>query len=93
VLFLVRVAVLLLVPRSEAAFGWYAYAPLTDTALTWAFVFLDPTHWSAVVVGIVGLVVVAFADASRNPSPSTRQSESRSPHEMPGPTRRPGQVQ
>ena len=61
VLFLVSVAVLLLVPRSEAAFGWFAYAPLTGNAFAPGFLFLDPAHWWAVVVDIVGLVAASWA--------------------------------
>lgn len=61
VLFLVCVAVLVLVRRPAAGFGWYAYAPLSDTAFPSGFLFLDPTHWWAVAVGIVGLVAAGWA--------------------------------
>jgi len=61
VLVLVSVAVLLLVPTSVASFGWFAYAPLSTTAVTPGFVFLDPTHRWAVVVGLAGLIAAAWA--------------------------------
>ena len=60
-LFLVSVAVFLLVPKSNAAFGWFAYAPLSDTVFAPGFLFLDPTHWWAVLVGIMGLVAAGWA--------------------------------
>jgi heme/copper-type cytochrome/quinol oxidase subunit 1 len=60
-LFLVGVGVLLVGPRPSAAVGWYAYAPLSDTALPPGVLFVDPTQWWAVVVGIVGLVAAGWA--------------------------------
>lgn len=61
VLVLVSVAVLLLVPPSVTSFGWFAYAPLTDTAATPGFLFLDPTHRWAVVGGVLGLIAASWA--------------------------------
>ena len=61
VLVLVGVAVLLWIPTSGAAFGWFAYAPLSDSVFTPGFLFLDPTHRWAVVVAIVGLIVASGA--------------------------------
>ena len=63
-LFLVSVAILLLVPGSDASFGWFAYVPLTDTAFTPGFLFLDPTRWWIFVVGIAGLVAAGLAAGS-----------------------------
>lgn len=60
-LFLGSVAVLLLVPRSDAAFGWFAYAPLAGTAFTAGFLLLDPINRSAIAVGIMGLVAGSWA--------------------------------
>ncbi|MGV8976628.1 MAG: hypothetical protein ACOH17_01150 [Cellulomonas sp.] len=61
VLVLVAVVVLLLVPMSGDAFGWFAYAPLTQTDFTPGVPFLDATHRWAVVVGVAGLVVASWA--------------------------------
>ncbi len=61
VLVLASLAVLLLVPRSAASFGWFAYAPLTYTSAAPGFLFLDPTHRWAVMVGVVGLVAASWA--------------------------------
>jgi heme/copper-type cytochrome/quinol oxidase subunit 1 len=61
VLCLVSVAVLVQVRRPAASFGWFAYAPLSDTAFPSGLVFLDPTHWWALAVGIVGLLAVGWA--------------------------------
>jgi len=61
VLVLASVTVLLLVPTPAASFGWFAYAPLSDTVVTPGFVFLDPTCRWAVVVGVVGLIAASWA--------------------------------
>jgi hypothetical protein len=58
VLLLGSVAVFLLVPQS---FGSFAYAPLTETAFTPRFGFLDPTHRWAAVVGLASVVVASWA--------------------------------
>jgi hypothetical protein len=49
------------VRRPAVSFGWFAYAPLSGTAFPSGVVFLDPTHWWAIAVGIVGLVAAGWA--------------------------------
>jgi hypothetical protein len=61
VLFLVSVADLVRVGRPADSFGWYAYAPVSDTAFPSGMVFLDPAHWWAIAFGIVGLVAAGWA--------------------------------
>ncbi|RYV51506.1 hypothetical protein [Pengzhenrongella frigida] len=59
VLFLLSVAAFVLVP-SSVALGWFAYAPLTETAFTPGFG-LDSTHRWAVAVGVASLVAASWA--------------------------------
>jgi hypothetical protein len=61
VLLLFSAAVLVHGRRPADSFGWYAYAPLSDTAFPSGFVFLDPTQWGAIAVAIVGLVAAGWA--------------------------------
>jgi heme/copper-type cytochrome/quinol oxidase subunit 1 len=62
VLVLAALAVLLMVPTSSAEFGWFAYAPLTDTVvMSGSFSLLDPTHRWAVAIGVTGLIAASWA--------------------------------
>lgn len=61
VLALVGVAVLLLGPRPDVSFAWYAYAPMSDTFFPTGPLVLDRGRGWAVAVGIVGLVAVGWA--------------------------------
>ena len=72
--------VLFLLPGDQASFGWYAYAPLSDST----FIppdGLSPRNQIGVVVFVVGLVVLAFGAgwmlghsraASQRPLPDPR---------------------
>jgi len=55
VLFLGCVMVLVVARPSATSFGWYAYAPMSETAFRSGWLFLSPNHWWAIAVGIVGL--------------------------------------
>ena len=52
--------VLLLLPNGQASFGWFAYAPLSDTTFFPPGGLLSPRSQIAMAVSIVGLVVLAF---------------------------------
>ena len=60
VLFLVGFAVVL-VPGSDASFGWFAYAPLASTDLLAGLLYFETTRWGSAVVGVVGLVAAGWA--------------------------------
>ncbi|TFB87262.1 hypothetical protein E3O44_09050 [Cryobacterium algoricola] len=52
--------VLLLLPGNQASFGWFAYAPLSDSTFLPPGGLLSPHSQIGIVVLIVGLVVLAF---------------------------------
>ncbi|MDY7529364.1 MULTISPECIES: hypothetical protein [unclassified Cryobacterium] len=52
--------VLLLLPSNQASFGWYAYAPLSDSTFLPPGGLFSPQNQIGMVVFIVGLVVLAF---------------------------------
>jgi len=52
--------VLLLLPSGQASFGWFAYAPLSDTTFFPPGGLLSPQSQIGMVLIIVGLVLLAF---------------------------------
>ena len=52
--------VLLLLPSTQASFGWYAYAPLSGSTFLPPVGLLSPQSQIGLVMFVVGLVVLAF---------------------------------
>ncbi|TFB54221.1 hypothetical protein [Cryobacterium sp. Sr3] len=52
--------VLLLVPSDQASFGWFAYAPLSNTTFSPIGLQLSPRSQVGIALFIVGLAVLAF---------------------------------
>ncbi|TFD04842.1 hypothetical protein E3T25_04830 [Cryobacterium sandaracinum] len=52
--------VLLLVPSDQASFGWFAYAPLSNTTFSPIGLQLSPRSQIGIALFIVGLAVLAF---------------------------------
>jgi heme/copper-type cytochrome/quinol oxidase subunit 1 len=51
---------LLLVPSDQASFGWFAYAPLSNTTFSPIGLQLSPRSQIGIALFIVGLAVLAF---------------------------------
>ncbi len=47
-------------PNSDASFGWFAYAPLSDDSII-GTVFLHTQQWVAASLMVVGLVIAGVA--------------------------------
>lgn len=52
--------VLLLVPSDQASFGWFAYAPLSNTTFSPIGLQLSPRSQIGIALFLVGLAVLAF---------------------------------
>ena len=52
--------VLLLLPSDQASFGWFAYAPLSDTTFIPPGVLLSPHSQIGIGVFTIGLAMLAF---------------------------------
>ncbi|MDJ0325490.1 hypothetical protein QMG61_17150 [Cryobacterium sp. PH31-AA6] len=52
--------VLLLVPSGQASFGWFAYAPLSNTTFSPIGLQLSPRSQIGIALFVVGLAVLAF---------------------------------
>ena len=52
--------VLVLVPSDQTSFGWFAYAPLSNTTFSPIGLQLSPRSQIGIALFIVGLVVLAF---------------------------------
>jgi len=52
---------LISIPSNSASFGWFDYQPLPETASLPSVVFSDPVHQVGLVVGIVGVALLAFS--------------------------------
>ena len=52
--------VLLLLPSSQASFGWFAYAPLSNRTFFPSGLLLSPTNQIGTALFIVGLTMLAF---------------------------------
>jgi heme/copper-type cytochrome/quinol oxidase subunit 1 len=74
--------VLFLLPAHSASYGWFAYAPLSDTTFQPPGIWLTPQGQAGVVWFIVGLALLAFGfgwalgrrhapDPRRPPTPSS----------------------
>ncbi|GAA3862608.1 hypothetical protein GCM10022381_03440 [Leifsonia kafniensis] len=48
-------------PSSSPTIGWFAYQPLSETAFLPSTAFLDPLKQAGIVVGIGGVLLLAFA--------------------------------
>ena len=51
---------LLLVPSGQATFGWFAYAPLSNTTFFPPGVLLSPHGQIGIVLFLTGLAILAF---------------------------------
>ncbi|TFC83811.1 hypothetical protein E3T28_04960 [Cryobacterium sinapicolor] len=56
--------VLLLVPSDQASFGWFAYAPLSNTTFSPIGLQLSPRSQIGIALFIVGLAVLSFGAGS-----------------------------
>lgn len=52
--------VLFLLPSGSASFGWFAYAPLSNTAFFPSGVLLTPRSQIGIVLLVIGLALLAF---------------------------------
>ena len=52
--------VLFLLPGGSASFGWFAYAPLSNTTFLPSGVLLTPQSQIGIVLLIIGLALLAF---------------------------------
>ena len=53
--------VLLLLPSGQASFGWFAYAPLSNSAFIPPGVLLSPHSQIGIVLFVIGLAMLAFS--------------------------------
>lgn len=52
--------VLIFTPVSSASFGWFAYVPGSTEVFAPTATLLAPLHQTGLVIGVIGLVLVAF---------------------------------
>ena len=52
--------VLILMPSDQASFGWFAYAPLSDTTFSPIGLQLSPRSQIGIALFVIGLAVLAF---------------------------------
>jgi len=79
--------VLFLIPSPSASFGWFASVPGSATIFSPAGTLLAPVHQAGLIVGAMGMVVVAFGVGwwfglrqarTWRPQPDTPKSPNRS---------------
>jgi ABC-type Na+ efflux pump permease subunit len=52
--------IMIFIPAGSASFGWFAYVPGSDVVFSPAGALLAPLHQIGLIVGVLGLVVLAF---------------------------------